>query len=545
MLSAVINHLWQSTLFAGGVGVLTLMLRRHSAGIRFGLWFSASIKFLVPFALLAGLGSHIPRQAPDLDASTGAAQVLRLAIDRIVAPMPATGQALGPATLTAASVHPWLDLLGIVWACGVLLIAGYWLVGWRRIRRLVVAATPIAMQFPIPVRRSTAMQEPAVAGIMRPVLLVPEGIEGWLSTEQLRAVLAHERCHVSRRDNLTAALHTVVESLFWFHPLVWWLGTRLIAERERACDEEVLADGNKAQDYAEGIVRVCQNYLQSPLRCAAGVGGGNLTMRIESILNPPRQVRLSALQTILLGSIGSAVVAQPIVSGHLAAPLAPGQDVNSIAFGDYVAVPPVDTGRSDGKDLIIAASSGNLAQVRSLLHKGVPVDFQETNGAGYTALIHAAERGREPAIVQELLANGAQVEHRRGGGETALICAGGSGNVSIVEELLNAGAQVNDQDDVGFTALMKASASGHQGVVLLLLSSGADVHRELKNGETALELAARGGHDKVVRLLLDSGADFRHQRSTGETALDLAVQGRHVAVVQTLLERGAGSRVAE
>jgi hypothetical protein len=335
------------------------------------------------------------------------------------------------------------------------------------------------------------MQEPAVAGIVRPVLLVPHGIEGWLSPRQLRAVLAHERCHIRRRDNLTAALHMVVECLFWFYPLAWWLETRLIAERERACDEAVLADGSNPTDYAEGIVRVCEKYLVSPLPCAAGVGGGNLARRIESILNPPRHVRLSALQAILLGSMASAVVAEPIVSGHLAASLAQVQDIGTSVLGDYAAVPPTDTGRSDGKDLIVAASNGNLAQVRSLLHKGVAVDFQEADGAGYTALIHAAQRGREPAVVQELLANGAQVEHRRNGGETALILAGGSGNVSIVEQLLNAGAQVNDQDDNGVTALMMAAANGHHGVVLLLLSNGADIHRGNRNGETALELAAR------------------------------------------------------
>jgi beta-lactamase regulating signal transducer with metallopeptidase domain/ankyrin repeat protein len=542
MLPAVINHLWQSTLFAGGVGVLTLMLRRNSAGVRFGLWFSASVKFLVPFALLAALGSHIPRHPSSLDANTAGTQVLSMAIDRVVAPMQVSGQVIGPAPLIAAAVHPWLNLLGIMWAFGVLAIAGYWLAGWSRVRRALVASTPIAIDFPIPVRASSVMQEPAVAGIVHPVLLVPDGIEGWLSAEQLRAVLAHERCHVRRRDNLTAASHMVVETLFWFHPLVWWLEARLIGERERACDEEVLAGGNKGKDYAEAIVRVCQNYLESPLRCAAGVGGGNLSRRIEAILNPPRHMRLTALQTILLCGLASIVVAAPIVSGHLAAPLAQEQDINTLVFGDYVAVPPADTGRSDGKDLIVAAANGNLAHVRSLLHKGVAVDFQETNGAGYTALIHAAQRGREPAVVQELLANGAQVEHRRNGGETALILAGGSGNVSIVEELLNAGAQINDQDDNGVTALMTAATNGHQGVVLLLLSTGADIHRGNRNGETALELAALGGHDRVVRLLLDSGADFRHRRATGETALDLAVQGRHVAVVQALLEKGAGPK---
>jgi beta-lactamase regulating signal transducer with metallopeptidase domain len=543
MLAAVINHLWQSTIFAGGVGILTLALRQNSARVRYILWFCASVKFLVPFALLAALGSHIPHEPPNSEMNTGGAQVLSIAIDRIVAPMPVTAHVIGTAPLIAASGHPWLNLLGILWACGALAIGAYWLLGWRRIRRVLAASTPSAIDFPIPVRTSAVMQEPAVAGIVRPVLLVPDGIEGWLSIEQLRAVLAHERCHVKRRDNLKAALHMVVESLFWFHPLVWWLEKRLIAERERACDEEVLVEGINAKDYAEGIVRVCQNYLESPLRCAAGVGGGNLTSRIEAILNPPRQMRLSALQAILLSGIATAVVAEPIVSGHLAAPLAQSQDINTSVFGDYVAVPPADTGRSDGKDLMVAAANGNLAQVRSLLDKGVPVDFQEIGEVGYTALIQAAQVGREPAVVQELLANGAQVEHRRNGGETALILAGGSGNVSIVEALLNAGAQVNDQDDGGLTALMAASARGDSGVVLLLLSSGADVHRELRNGETALELAARSGHDRVVRLLLDSGADFRHRRFTGETALDLAVQARQAAVVETLLQRGAGAKL--
>jgi bla regulator protein BlaR1 len=53
----------------------------------------------------------------------------------------------------------------------------------------------------------------------------------------MEAMLAHELCHVRRRDNLTSAMHMVVEVVFWFHPLVWWIGVRLMEERERACDE--------------------------------------------------------------------------------------------------------------------------------------------------------------------------------------------------------------------------------------------------------------------------------------------------------------------
>src|SRR4030095_5750961 len=105
---------------------------------------------------------------------------------------------------------------------------------------------------------SAAMIEPGVFGIWRQVLLVPEGISDRLTPAQLRALIAHERCHVLHHDNLTAALHMVVEALFWFHPLVWWLERRLIEERERACDEYVLQSGSTPRDYAEGILEVCR-----------------------------------------------------------------------------------------------------------------------------------------------------------------------------------------------------------------------------------------------------------------------------------------------
>ena len=51
--------------------------------------------------------------------------------------------------------------------------------------------------------------------------------------------------HVRCRDNLATVIHMAVEVVFWFHPLVWWLGARLMEERERACDEEVLRNGGE------------------------------------------------------------------------------------------------------------------------------------------------------------------------------------------------------------------------------------------------------------------------------------------------------------
>jgi beta-lactamase regulating signal transducer with metallopeptidase domain len=120
------------------------------------------------------------------------------------------------------------------------------------------------------------MREPGVFGIFRPVMLLPAGIVERLTPEQLLAILLHEANHMRRRDNLTAFLHMLVEAVFWFHPRVWWIGARLVDERERACDEEVLRLGSEPHTYAEGILNICKLCVESPSACGSGVTGANL-----------------------------------------------------------------------------------------------------------------------------------------------------------------------------------------------------------------------------------------------------------------------------
>src|SRR5262249_61038660 len=129
-------------------------------------------------------------------------------------------------------------------------------------------------------RSAPGLLEPGVVGSWRPVLLVPAGTADRLTPSQLDAVIAHELCHVRRRDNLTAAIHMIVEAIFWFHPAVWWIGARLVDERERACDEAVLNQGARPQDYALGIVNICKLYANTPLACVAGVTGLNSSNRL-------------------------------------------------------------------------------------------------------------------------------------------------------------------------------------------------------------------------------------------------------------------------
>src|SRR6185437_12236476 len=152
-------------------------------------------------------------------------------------------------------------------------------------------------------------------GAFRPVLLLPAGVPDRLTDAELVAVITHELCHVRRRDNLTAALHMLVEALFWFHPFVWWIGVRLMDERERACDEEVLALGSEPQAYAEGILKVCEFYLESPLACVAGVTGSNLKKRIEAIMIHRIARKLELGKKLLLAMLGAAALLAPVFFG--------------------------------------------------------------------------------------------------------------------------------------------------------------------------------------------------------------------------------------
>jgi uncharacterized protein (TIGR03435 family) len=184
------------------------------------------------------------------------------------------------------------------------------------------------MEFSVPVMSIPDLIEPGVFGILRPVLLLPEGIAERLNPTQLDAILAHEFCHIRRRDNLTATIHMAVQAIFWFHPLTWWIGARLVDERERACDEEVLRLGCKPNVYAESILTICKLYLSSPLACVSGVTGSDLRRRIESIMRNRSAVGLNLWKKLALGAAVMAALTMPIVIGALNAPAVRAQEVD-------------------------------------------------------------------------------------------------------------------------------------------------------------------------------------------------------------------------
>ncbi len=320
---ALANHLWQSTLFAVVVAYLTLLLRRNSARVRCLLWLAASAKFLIPFALLTVIGSQIPWPYSAIHvtgfgviaiAGHAAAHVTQISAERATA--------LAQASHAANYGSVILSALVVLWALGSLAVAARWLRRWLAVRRALSDSTATKLAFVVPVRSSASQLEPALVGVLRPVLLLPKNLENHLASAEMDAVLAHEACHVAWQDNLAAALHMLVEALFWFYPLVWWLGTRVVEERERACDEHVLAEGHSPRSYAEGLLKVCEHYLQSNLACVAGIGGANLSQRIEAILKNRLAERLSTMRKLPIALAASAAVAIPIGVGVFTAPRA-------------------------------------------------------------------------------------------------------------------------------------------------------------------------------------------------------------------------------
>jgi len=316
-MQAVANHIWQSTAFAAAVGLLVVVCRRFGPRVRYGFWLAASAKFLIPFAILSTAGRWFGQRA-----EVPTVPSFSFAIEQVNEPF--SRELFSSIAPSQTPVHnvDWASMaiwgLWAIWAVGAVCLVIRWLRGIRQVRAAVREALPQAPVGVVPVKSSPAIPEPSVVGVVRPVILLPEGIDAHLTPLQLKTVLLHEMAHVRRRDNLTGLIHRAVEVLFWFHPLIWWMGARLSDERERACDEDVLRSGIEPKTYAESILRICDLYLKSPLPFASGMTASSLKTRIEAIMTDRAAPRLTFGRKAVLAAAGFVALASPFVAGLVA-----------------------------------------------------------------------------------------------------------------------------------------------------------------------------------------------------------------------------------
>jgi beta-lactamase regulating signal transducer with metallopeptidase domain len=278
MLSMALDHVWQSTLFAAAVLAATWFVRRQGARIRFWLWFAASAKFLIPFATLSALGSMLARNLATVPPALG--DYMHEPIVQMTAASLAPMRQAGP----SPAGLDWQSLVVAAWLVGTTFFAMRWILAWLHVRSILHDSEASSARAALPVRVTAAPIQPALTGVFRPCILLPRVVLSGLSPAALEAVLAHETWHWRHRDHWWSPVHRMVEVLFWFYPLTWWLGARLNEERERACDEAVLAEGFAAEDYAASLVRVCALHLRRPQLAAGEMAASNLKTRIDSIV---------------------------------------------------------------------------------------------------------------------------------------------------------------------------------------------------------------------------------------------------------------------
>ena len=332
------NHLWQSTLFVLVVSLLALALRNYPARARYWLWMAASGKFVIPFFLLIAAGSHFARLTHASPVPTQS----YLAIDAMSQPFTQTSVvdgASGPDRRVAsqpASPHQrftWPAALVATWFLGLAAVFTFRVIQWRRVTNFRRQAVPLQegrvveilrhieqlarITRPIAVLSSQGLMEPGVVGVLRPVLLWPEAILPHLDDAHLQAVLAHEAAHVRRHDNLTSLFHMLVEAIFWFHPLVWWIESQLVKERERSCDDEVLLLFHQPQAYAESILKVCELCVESPITCVSGITGADLKRRIVQIMTASITRKLGVGARLFLLAAGLVAVSAPVILGQM------------------------------------------------------------------------------------------------------------------------------------------------------------------------------------------------------------------------------------
>ena len=337
------NHLWQSTLFAAAAWILTLLLKKNRARVRFWIWFSVSVKFLIPFSLLVSLGGLIAPEWVKAPVKISPGWDVIQTINQPFSLPDINESFSAPGTAATPSTSEKVPLMIIAfWLCGLsaLLLIRYkssaQVTGIVRKAELLPDNHRIEDFCRIKCRKGKLntvkialtkdVTEPGVFGIFNPVLLLPADILSQVNDAEMEAILLHEMAHIRCKDNLIAFIHTIVQALFWFHPIVWWTGSRLIFERELACDESVLESGKDPHTYAEVILKICENYLRSPSICLSGAIGSNIKKRIEGIIKNRVGHKLNPVKKIILALTGISVVGIPLVLGIINTP--PGEAIS-------------------------------------------------------------------------------------------------------------------------------------------------------------------------------------------------------------------------
>ena len=333
-LAAMFDVSIQFTVLAGLVAVALLLSRRLAPNTRYLVWLLVLLRLAIPAGLSSPLGT-VPPLLVEPRSAGGVGSDVRIAsghgeASRVVA-IPGSAErtasaagAAASATSTGFAVSP-VVLAFLAWGAGVLILAAVQVL--RAVRRR--ARTRPAMTLPpwmgrridqlrrelglrrgvdVRVVEDDAVAGPAVEGFVRPRVLLPASLLLSWRRDELDPVLLHELVHVQRWDPAARLLGNLLQILYFFHPLVWWVGRRLGEAREQACDDAVVRRlrGGK-REYIAALLRSVEE--RSVVYGAVGLGMARrrrpLAVRLKRMLrrgyDPAPRTDVLSLVVLVLG----------------------------------------------------------------------------------------------------------------------------------------------------------------------------------------------------------------------------------------------------
>jgi bla regulator protein BlaR1 len=253
-----------SALAALVLGIQFALRRQLPATWRHALWLPMLLVLILPMLPKIPLGILPARQAV-------APRVIEASA--VTSALPRAEKEVAVAAAKPAAI-PVTGYLAVAWLSGTCLMLGAGIAGYRRsLNRVRKDACPPDAELArtleetaresglreIPrVLLSPAVESPAVTGLFRPVLLLPEGFPRGFSDAEARLILLHEFTHVKRLDLPVNWLTCVLQSMHWFNPLLWFAFARMRADREAACDAQVLSLGttDRRSDYGHALLKL-------------------------------------------------------------------------------------------------------------------------------------------------------------------------------------------------------------------------------------------------------------------------------------------------
>jgi beta-lactamase regulating signal transducer with metallopeptidase domain len=331
---ALIHFVWQGALIAVLYAIASVLLRRCSANIRYAAACGAML--LMPIAAAITMFVIGAQETTQNDQAIEPSQA---AWPELVAP---ASQQVFDAPSPTDSIEQWaqdrlprlMPLVLALWFAGVFFLSLRFAGGLMMIQRLrrveagsgvdlwqeklALLSRRLRLSAPVRLCETVLVEVPTVIGWLRPLILLPASALTGLSAAQLEALLAHELAHIRRHDYLANLIQTSIETLFFYHPAVWWVSAQVRQEREHCCDDLAVAACGDVLTYARALTALEQLRCAEP-HLAVAAGGGSLLVRIQRLLTgrQPAYYRFEnglasfiALATvvILLGAAQTAVL---------------------------------------------------------------------------------------------------------------------------------------------------------------------------------------------------------------------------------------------